>query len=1280
MIKLALQRGLHFEIAYSPLIADAASIRQAMPEAKLLVEWTKGKNLIISSAAHAASQIRGPYDAINLCAYLLRLSTQRAKAAISLNCRSLISKALRKKHFYKETIRIDRLLPNEQFNSANFKLAHWIGSDLMPHKVHPISLDKDELPAYKGDLQSLHVNPEPSSNKDDLPHLPINGLTKVSCHVPDDGDQPLFVAQQEQSSHDMKILYPLETQEGHVQVDRDETLKTCGLSNLPASFEHDSIATDLGSPVNDAHHVQTDTFSSVDPEGIEKHVEFLHDSVEIDGTESCKMSLIVESSDPLSSYDKLACSVIPCNYAQATQDCGILSGSSVCPKNKGLYSYSDIAVFSETPKDHAEPLELPPCGVDDEAPSDIAVHLHSDLCRDVMMPQRVIRDEVEPVDRRTATLMEEHTPYGPETDSTASLYDKGSSDTTCKTHELAKQNSNSLEGDVAKTNDELLQYSYASSNLKVPLTRAGKRTKKLRLQCPVYLPFLGFLKSVSFKKKASKYTCRKTLADSRPRVKSRFAPNSDDGPAAEATSAPADESFEVSPPQLANAVPEARATREQDDAVALARGETSEVVEGWFRSEKAAMAGEAEWDACKVKDAIVANGGGCHWLGWLGAGPWTVPRVRVEGDGQCGGCGCRLASVDIDVEETQRFADSVAGLALQRETKINFSQFQEWLKEHGEYEAIVDAANIALYQQNFADGGFSLTQRIAKLMENQSNRHLIETWRANSALYTSPIGYWPYAAIRLNCLLVTNDEMRDHIFELLGSSFFPKWKQRHQVKYTFSKGKAVLMMPPPYSSEIQESEMGSWHVPMEEKAGDESVGIWLCIDRAGPCSRAHEACATNGVVQDVSRTESSKRCDRKQSEDIGVSITGKRRDRRLEKAFTVHGPIPYPSFTLPARRRSASLAQIFASPSRAAAAPRPEVSSPLFLAPPLLLRPITWASTPLALHSHLPYTHRPSEMSIVFLSASGLGFPYPFPSSSSRLSKTLLNPSRLSISSRAAAFPFLLLRQRRRRDVSAAYGDGDMDDDFGDFDLDDGDGVGDDEDLDNEQDYDVDYDRLLAPVKPPPRSREPDADQEGDIAMVAAHSFVSTQESASDTVVDYSVDEDEFHKIRLLHCDFLIRKVPDPDDDVFDFREYMRCTKKNFGRYHVSEPPVEHLRDPLYKTEREIMKVFLTKHYRNRRCNDPDFFLDFEEIYVIDSKTRSITRAKVVVSVPEGKKRDKRNDLLLIRDGGESFRIIDKTKRDDATTVIQREEWAKSRQDVEKHFRKLRDFDYSNWF
>lgn len=54
-----------------------------------------------------------------------------------------------------------------------------------------------------------------------------------------------------------------------------------------------------------------------------------------------------------------------------------------------------------------------------------------------------------------------------------------------------------------------------------------------------------------------------------------------------------------------------------------------------------------------------------------------------------------------------------------------------------------------------------------------------------------------------------------------------------------------------------------------------------------------------------------------------------------------------------------------------------------------------------------------------------------------------------------------------------------------------------------------------------------------------------------------------------------------------------------------------------------LLQVFLTKHYRNRRAGDPEFALDFEEIYVIDSKTKSITRAKVVV-------RDCNNFVLLV--------------------------------------------------
>uniref|UniRef100_A0A2P2K2Q8 PRORP domain-containing protein n=1 Tax=Rhizophora mucronata TaxID=61149 RepID=A0A2P2K2Q8_RHIMU len=77
-------------------------------------------------------------------------------------------------------------------------------------------------------------------------------------------------------------------------------------------------------------------------------------------------------------------------------------------------------------------------------------------------------------------------------------------------------------------------------------------------------------------------------------------------------------------------------------------------------------------------------------------------------------------------------------------------------------------------------------KRVRALLENPSNRELIEEWIEKDVLYATPHGsnddwYWLYAAVKLRCLLVTNDEMRDHIFELLARSFFLKWKERHQV-------------------------------------------------------------------------------------------------------------------------------------------------------------------------------------------------------------------------------------------------------------------------------------------------------------------------------------------------------------------------------------------------------------------------------------------------------------------------------------------------------------------
>ncbi|KAF6137525.1 hypothetical protein GIB67_031804 [Kingdonia uniflora] len=141
MVKAAIERGVYFEITYSSLIdAQYQSRVQMITNAKLLVDWTRGKNLIISSAAASVTELRGPCDVTNL-ASLLGLSTERAKAAISKNCRSLIASALRKKQFYKETIRVERVLPSEKMNSKEPWYGDWNNWDQISSGDGDILLD-----------------------------------------------------------------------------------------------------------------------------------------------------------------------------------------------------------------------------------------------------------------------------------------------------------------------------------------------------------------------------------------------------------------------------------------------------------------------------------------------------------------------------------------------------------------------------------------------------------------------------------------------------------------------------------------------------------------------------------------------------------------------------------------------------------------------------------------------------------------------------------------------------------------------------------------------------------------------------------------------------------------------------------------------------------------------------------------------------------------------------------------------------------------------------------
>ncbi|CAM0149073.1 unnamed protein product [Urochloa decumbens] len=293
---------------------------------------------------------------------------------------------------------------------------------------------------------------------------------------------------------------------------------------------------------------------------------------------------------------------------------------------------------------------------------------------------------------------------------------------------------------------------------------------------------------------------------------------------------------------------------------------TAQAVEAWFRSDAASEAGVDKWDPRKIKEGVVKGGGGWHGQGWLGKGPWSVGTSEMDKDGTCQRCGERLVCIDIDPSETDNFASSLTELAIKREARDDFLCFQSWLRRHGPFDAVIDAANVGLYNSKAfsfsqVNSVVNAIQRVTKskklpliiLHRNRVsggpakapfNQKILEGWRNAGALYATPPGsnddwYWLYAAVSCRSLLVTNDEMRDHLFQLLGTSFFPRWKEKHQVRLTFSGRGPTLHLPPPYSIVIQESEDGSWHVPTTTGDDIEKPRQWICSTRKSSKQMGH---------------------------------------------------------------------------------------------------------------------------------------------------------------------------------------------------------------------------------------------------------------------------------------------------------------------------------------------------------------------------------------------------------------------------------------------------------
>ncbi|XP_019964703.1 ribonuclease P protein subunit p30 isoform X1 [Paralichthys olivaceus] len=85
----AVDRGVAFEVSYSAAIRDSTMRRYTIANAVSLMESCKGRNVILSSAAEKALELRGPYDVTNL-GLLFGLSDKDSKEAISSTCRSVL--------------------------------------------------------------------------------------------------------------------------------------------------------------------------------------------------------------------------------------------------------------------------------------------------------------------------------------------------------------------------------------------------------------------------------------------------------------------------------------------------------------------------------------------------------------------------------------------------------------------------------------------------------------------------------------------------------------------------------------------------------------------------------------------------------------------------------------------------------------------------------------------------------------------------------------------------------------------------------------------------------------------------------------------------------------------------------------------------------------------------------------------------------------------------------------------------------------------------------------
>lgn len=124
-ILAAIDKNTFFEIVYGGFIKDTSKRSLFISNVLLLLDVTKGKNILISSGAESYYEHRSPYDIITIFETIFEMKPDIVKKMLSDTCEKVILKSIQRKYF-KNVIVLE--VDNICSNTNNEKLGTYGGN------------------------------------------------------------------------------------------------------------------------------------------------------------------------------------------------------------------------------------------------------------------------------------------------------------------------------------------------------------------------------------------------------------------------------------------------------------------------------------------------------------------------------------------------------------------------------------------------------------------------------------------------------------------------------------------------------------------------------------------------------------------------------------------------------------------------------------------------------------------------------------------------------------------------------------------------------------------------------------------------------------------------------------------------------------------------------------------------------------------------------------------------------------------------------------------------